>query len=268
MEAAILILFGFALGSTVASFLNVVADRVPAGGSITSPPSRCPVDGHRLKPYELVPVLSYLVQRGRCRVCASRIPLRIVVVEVIGGAVFAAIAYWYGATLDALLLAVTASFLLVIAIIDLEYKLVLNKVLLVAVPVAVVTSMLWSEAMRTPAWDFGGRQVSLLTDALVAGVAGAAFLFIPVLLTGGRGMGMGDVKLALAIGPWVGLLRLPIALMAAIVIAGLAGIILLALRISGRKDAIPFAPFLCIGTAVGLIWGESLGEWYWGLLTG
>ncbi|MDA1175174.1 MAG: prepilin peptidase [Chloroflexi bacterium] len=130
IETALIVVFAFALGASVASFLNVVADRLPAGGSLVEPPSHCPVDGHVLKPYELVPVFSYLALRGKCRVCGSRIPARVPFVEFLGGVTFAAIGWRDGVTLDALLLVVTLSFLLVITIIDLEHKLVLNKVLM------------------------------------------------------------------------------------------------------------------------------------------
>ena len=114
MELALTVVFAFALGASVASFLNVVADRQPAHNSLVSPPSHCPVDGHVLAPYELVPVFSYLLQRGRCRVCSARIPVRVWLVEIAGGAMFAAVGWHYGASLDALLLVAAFSFLWVI----------------------------------------------------------------------------------------------------------------------------------------------------------
>ena len=84
MELALTVVLGFALGSVVASFLNVVADRVPAGQSIVSPASHCPHCDHELKARELVPVLSYVIQRGRCTVCGERIPARVPLVEAFG----------------------------------------------------------------------------------------------------------------------------------------------------------------------------------------
>jgi leader peptidase (prepilin peptidase) / N-methyltransferase len=266
METALIVVFAFALGSSVASFLNVVADRLPAGGSLVEPPSHCPIDGHVLKPYELFPVFSYLALRGKCRVCGARIPMRVPLVEFIGGAAFAAIGAWYGVTLDALLLAVTFSFLLVITIIDLEHRLVLNKVLLVAVPTALVSSALWSEELRSPIWDLGIRELSLVTDAMAAGLVGFALLLLLAVLSRG-GMGGGDVKLAVAIGLWVGLRQLPMTLLVGVILGGIAAIFLILFRGSGRKSAMPFAPFLCGGTLIGLIWGETLGEWYLDLLT-
>ena len=254
MELALTVVFAFVLGASVASFLNVVADRLPAGGT---PPSHCPVDNHVLAPYELVPVFSYLFLRGRCRVCHSRIPLRVWLIEVAGGVIFAAVGWHYGASLDALLLVTAFSFLLVIAIIDLEHKLVLNKVLLAAYPLALVSAPLWSESLRDAAWDIGPRAVNQLVDSTLAGLVGFVVLLVIALVS--RGMGGGDVKLIGAIGLWVGLRQLPVALFIAVVLGGIVAIILLLIRLSGRKDAISFAQFLCIGAATSLIWGESLG---------
>lgn len=266
MELALTVVFAFALGASVASFLNVVADRLPAGESLISPPSHCPVDHHVLAWYENVPVLTYLIQRGRCRgECNARIPLRLVLVEVMGGAMFAAVGWQYGVSLDALLLVVAFSFLLVIAIIDLEHKLVLNKVLIAAYPAALVSAPLWSEDLRDAAWDIGPRAVGQVVDASAAGAVG--FLTLLVIALVSRGMGGGDVKLIGAIGLWVGLRQLPVALFIAVVFGGIVAIILLLIRRSGRKDAIPFAPFLCTGAVIALIWGETLGTWYLDLLT-
>lgn len=276
MEAAILTLFGFALGASVSSFLNVVADRLPAGGSLSHPPSRCPDDGHRLMPYELVPVFSYAVQSGRCRVCGSRIPFRVFFVELIGGVAFAAVAYAFGLTVDALLLAVAFSFLLVIAVIDLEHKLIPNKVLALAIPTAVLSSMFWSPELRTPTWEIGPRELDLLVDAVAAGLVGCAFWLLVYIVTElipytrGVGLGFGDVKFALAIGPWVGLGGLLMTYYVAIVIGGIFGIMLIIYRIASRKPAlrqvIPYGPFLCAGTAIGMVWGQELGSWYLGVL--
>lgn len=266
MELALTVIFAFALGASVASFLNVVADRLPAGGSLRHPPSHCPVDGHVLAPVELVPVFSYLLLRGRCRVCGNRIPARVLVVELIGGAMFAAVGWHYGASLDALLLVTALSFLLVIAVIDLEHKLVLNTLMLAAFPVALISAPWWSDALREPVWGVGPPQLSLLIDSTIAGVVGFVALLLLALAVP-RGTGFGDVKLMGVIGLWVGLRRLPVAYFIAAVLAGIVAIVLLLARWRNRKDTIPFAPFLCTGTAISLIWGDLIGDWYLELLT-
>ncbi len=271
MELALVLVLGFALGASVASFLNVVADRMPSGQSIVSPPSHCPVCDHELKPYELVPVFSYVVQGGRCRVCDSRIPMRVPAVEALGGLAFAFVGWRYGITLDALLVATMVSFMLVIAIIDLEHKLVLNRVLLVAAPIALVSSALWSEEVRAAVWDWGGPELAQASDAAAAGLIGVVglglFVAVTSLVLGRRSMGMGDVKLLGVLGLWLGLRGLLVAFYVAAVVGGITAIILLTLRKFGRKDEIAFAEFLSLGATVSIVWGEDMLGWYLRVLT-
>ena len=267
MAQALGIFLAALMGMAVASFLNVVADRVPRGQSIVSPPSHCPICAHELRARELVPVLSYLALRGRCGECGAPIPRRVPLAEAAGGAIFALVVWHYGATLDALLLVVAFSFLLVVAIIDLEHKLVLDKVLLVGFPVALAGAVLWSADLRDPVFTVGTRQVSALLDALAAGTLGLLILLAFAMLSKG-GMGGGDVKLTAVLGFWLGLRLLPVALMIAVVAGGIFAIFLLTTRLRRRRDAIPFAPFLCGGAAVSLVWGEAMGDWFLNLITG
>ena len=271
MEIALILALGFALGSSIASFLNVVADRVPAGQSIATPPSHCPDCGHELKPHELIPVLSYVVQRGRCRVCGSHIPMRVPAVEVLGGLAFAFVGWRYGITIDALLVATMLSFMLLIAVIDLEHKLVLNKVLLVAAPMALVSSALWSGDVRVAGWDWGGRELSQASDAVAAGVVGVLSLGLFVAVTSAvlrrRSMGIGDVKLMGVLGLWLGLRGLLVAFYVAAIVGGITAIILLTLRKFGRKDEIAFAEFLSLGATISIVWGETMLDWYLEALT-
>ena len=256
----------FAMGSSVASFLNVVADRLPQGQSLMNPPSHCPDCNHKLAAWELVPVLSYLVLRGRCRVCGSRIPLRVPAVEAVGGVLFTYLWLEYGLTWDTLLLAVVGSFLLVVTVIDLERRLVLNTVLLVALPLGLLAAPFWSVEVRDSVWTFAPLGLAQLADALAAGLAGLA-VFIVLAAAARGGMGFGDVKLAGVLGVWVGLRGLPVALMAAVVLGGLVALALLVFGRRRRKDAIPFAPFLAVGAMMALLWGETLTERYLDLIT-
>ncbi|MEX2599990.1 MAG: prepilin peptidase, partial [Dehalococcoidia bacterium] len=238
-----------------------VADRLPRGQSILRPPSHCPECGHRLAAAELVPVLSYAVLRGRCRECQSRIPLRVPLVELTGGLLGAAAVWWFGTTLDALLAGVFFAFLLLVAVIDLEHKLVLNKVLIAGLPLALVSALLWSPIVRLPALAFEPWALALLVDSALGGLVGfAVFLLFMVLSRGG--MGGGDVKLAGVLGVWLGLRVLPVALLLAVILGGLVALALLLSRSAGRKSEVPFAPFLCAGAAFGLLWGEAIGDWY------
>ncbi len=256
----------FLVGSSVASFLNVVADRVPEGKSLLAPPSHCPGCNRRLRPWELVPVFSYLALRGRCRVCGARIPVRVPLMEAAGGLLFAGLVVGYDLSVDALLLAVAGSFLLLVTVIDLERKLVLNVVLLAALPLALLAAPFWSDDLRDPVWSVSSFEVSALLDALAAGAAGlGGFVLLAVAVRGG--MGWGDVKLASVIGVWVGLRGLPVAVMVAVMVGGLVALGLLVSRRTQRRSAIPFGPFLALGAMTALLWGEELTSAYLDLVS-
>ena len=259
------VILASALGAVIASFLNVVADRIPRGQSVLGPPSHCPDCGHQLAPLELVPVFSYLALRGRCRVCRGRIPARVPMAEAAGAVLFGFAVWRYGVTADAVLAAVFFGFLLLIAIIDLEHKLVLNKVPLLALPVAFVSTLAWSPDLREPVLLLDSWYLSLVVDALAAGLAGF-LIFVTLAVLSRGGMGGGDVKLAGVVGVWLGLKLLPVALLLAVLFGGATALALLVSRSLRRKDAIPFAPFLCAGAGAGLVWGEAIGNWYLGLL--
>jgi leader peptidase (prepilin peptidase)/N-methyltransferase len=257
---------GAMLGSAVASFLNVVADRVPAGRSIVAPPSACPDCGRRLTPLDMVPVASYVALRGRCRQCGSRIPMRVLGVEIVGALLGAFVAWRYGFTVEALLVGLAFAFLLVISIVDLEHKIIPDAVLIVALPVAFASAFFWPDGTRLPASLFG-FQLNVVTDALVAGVFGFVLLLLIVIVTFGRGMGMGDVKYAFVMGIWLGVRLLPVGLYIAVILGGLIAIALWIAKLRGRKDLIPFGPYLAIGTGVAMVWGETLRTWYLDLIT-
>ncbi len=266
-EQALAAVFAFVTGTVVASFLNVVADRVPRGESIVTPPSHCPGCGRHLGPLELVPVLSYIALGGKCRVCDLRIPLRVPLVELAGGMLFAFAIWRYGATLDGVLAAFFFAFLLLVAVIDLEHQLVLNRVLLAGLPLAVASALLWSPSVRTAVISVDGRYLDLLLDSAIAGLAGfLVFLGFAVLSRGG--MGAGDVKLAGVLGVWLGLRLLPVALTLAVTLGGIIAAFLLVFRSFNRKDPIPFAPFLCTGAVLGLAWGQQITDGYLRLITG
>ena len=266
MAEALAIGFAAVLGAVIGSFLNVVADRAPAGASITSPGSHCLSCGHVLRPYELVPVLSFLALRGRCRSCGVRIGVRSPLVEAANAVLWAFAAWHYGPGIAAGLTALAFSFLLVVAVIDLEHQLVLNRVLLVSLPLALGAALAWPEAVREPLFGFSTRIAALGADALLAAAVGfGLFLALAVLSRGG--IGGGDVKLAAVLGLWVGMERLAVALLVAVVLGGVVAGVLLVLRSRGRKDTIPFAPSLCTGTALSLVWGSTIGSWYLELIT-
>ena len=255
-----LVMLAFALlGLSVGSFLNLCIDRLPLGQSITSPPSHCPACGRRVSALDLIPFFNYLWLRGACRYCHAGIPIRLPIVELVTGLAFAFL-YWnfgfdQGPELGMSM--VYASFLIVMFFIDLEHQLILNKVVYPGIMVAFAFSFLWPDAFSFLWTDLG------VVSSLIGGAVGFALLFLPYIIYP-KGMGAGDVKLALMIGLMTGFPEVFVALLLAIVGGGLLAILLLALGLKKRGEAIPFGPFLAASAMVALLWGESIYEWYTG----
>jgi leader peptidase (prepilin peptidase) / N-methyltransferase len=246
-ETAAAALFLALLGAAIGSFVNVVAYRLPRGESIVRPRSRCPGCGVQIAAYDNVPVLSWVVLSGRCRRCHGRISPQYPIVEALTGALFAAVALrtdlsaelWPGLVLMALLVTVSA--------IDIEHRIVPNRLLL---PAAATALVLW--ALVDP-----GR----LPENLIAAAAAGGFL-LAAAVAYPAGMGMGDVKLAAVMGLYLGGAVAP-ALFVAFAVGALLGVVMMILKGSAaRKHAIPFAPFLALGGIVGQLFGAGMLDWY------
>ena len=241
----------FALtGSAVGSFLNVCIDRLPLHQSIITPPSRCPVCERKVAALDMVPVFNYLWLKGKCRYCHSPIPLRIPIVELLTGVLFALLYWKYELHPELAMPLIYAGFLIIIIFIDLEHRLILNKVIYPGILVAFIFSFFWP--------DLG------VINSLIGGATGFALMFLIFIVSRG-GMGEGDVKLALMMGLMGGFPEIFIALLIALLTGGLMAILLLSLHLKKRKEAIPFGPFLAVAGMVTLLWGESLYDWYRGL---
>lgn len=260
-------------GLVVGSFLNVVIDRAPARESLLAPPSSCPFCGRRLVPQELIPVWSYLTLKGRCRTCGARIPIRVLLVEIVTGLLFAFLWHVIGPSLQLGLYTVHACILLVIMVIDLEHKLVLNVIVLPAILFALVAIPLQYLVRPTPISHYAmpylllGEPQTLSASQLsmighLAGGVSAFGVFLVIWLLAPAGMGAGDVKLAAYIGL---ILAIPNALVATFGSFVLGGVVAVGLIVSGlakRKSLIPFAPFLVVASFVELIYGDQLLHWY------
>ncbi|MBM3943956.1 MAG: prepilin peptidase [SAR202 cluster bacterium] len=246
----------FVIGASVGSFLNVVGDRLPAGLSLVSPPSHCPRCDRPLARYDMIPLVSYLVLRGRCRYCRNPIPPRVFAIELITGLLFLAIYLQYGLGLSFLVLAACVSFFVAVAIIDLEHGLIYNRMIAPALVLAVLVAPFWNE-LGLPRTFLGNEEMlGSLYNSLVAG--GAAFLiFLAIFVAYPAGMGGGDVRYAGVIGVLTGVQGTLVGLWTAMVAGGIVAIALIATRLRGRKDAIPFGPFMSAGAIVGLLWGSQ-----------
>ena len=246
MAAAAVIAF---LGGTVAgSFISVVAHRVPRGLPIAGPRSECPSCGARIAARDNIPIVSWLLLRGRCRACGTPIPATYPAVEIGLGAAFLAtvLVLWDDPTQLALGL-VFVSTLAAITLTDLERRIIPNRILLPSAIAGVAIAAI-------------GDPASLGERAVAAAAAGG--LLLAAALAYPRGMGMGDVKLAALMGIYLGDSVAP-ALLVGFLSGALVGLALILKEgAMGRKRAIPFGPFLALGGFVGLLAGGEMIDWY------
>ncbi len=264
MEITLTIIFAL-FGTAIGSFLNVCMDRLPAGKSLIYPSSRCDTCQHSLSPRDLIPVVSYLWLRGRCRYCRTRIPLRSLLVEIASGFLFAFTFWYYGISVELFIVTFYCYLFILIIVIDLEHQLILNKVIF---PASVVTLALLGINSFLPEPGLLSNIIFLPAPKILSGIIGGAigfvFLLIPMLIYS-KGMGAGDVKLAGLIGMVTGFPMVFIALFIGVFSGGIVAIMLLLLKIKGRKDAIPYGAFLGLGPIVTLFWGNDILLWYLGL---
>jgi len=253
-------------GLLIGSFLNVVVWRLPRGESLIRPASHCPNCGHPIRAYDNIPVLSWLILRGKCRDCGQPISARYPAIELGVGLFFAAIAFWAvsggipSASLPAFLIALAAYLYLgaisvALAIIDLETRRLPNVLVLPAYGVGAV--------LLTAAALLGGDAWSLVRAAIGAVALFVGYLLISLISRGG--MGLGDVKLAGVLGlflAWLGWGELAAGTFFPFLLGGLFSIVLLLARRAGRKSKIPFGPWMLMGAWVGIFWGEQVFGWY------
>ncbi len=245
------------LGLLVGSFLNVVIWRVPRGESVVAPRSQCPVCAAQLRAIDNVPVISWLVLRARCHHCGAHISLRYPLVELGCGALFAAVGAEYAESWAMPAYLVFAGALLALSVIDIEHYRLPNRIVY---PLSIVLPVLVGVAAIAD-HDLGGWG-----RALAAGAA--AFTGMLVLhLISPKGMGLGDVKLAFSLGValgWLGWVELMLGLVLGFLYGAVIGVFLIATKLRGRRDPVPFGPFLAAGAMTMVLWGAPIVDWYTG----
>jgi len=252
VSAPWLVAFGL-VGLAIGSFLSVVVHRVPRRGSVVRPRSRCPSCGAQLRARDNLPVVSYVLLRGRCRSCRTRIPALYPFLELATAALFAGAAAAFDRPYEAAVMAAFLAVLLALSVIDARHRILPNRI--VYPSITAFALLLAAGALAGEGFDLRGALVGFL------GYGGGLLL---VALVSPRGMGMGDVKLAALIGLVVGSLgagRVLVAAGVGILLGGLAAIAAL-LSGRGRKQAIPFGPFLAAGAAAAVLAGERLARLY------
>jgi leader peptidase (prepilin peptidase)/N-methyltransferase len=246
---AALAAFSLAPGLAIGSFLNVVAARVPLRRSVVRPASACMQCGTEIAARDNVPLLSYALLRGRCRHCGVRIPLVYPAVELVTALLVAGCVWRFGLSGRAGVAAFFCIVLVAISAIDLEHRIIPNRIVL---PATVLVLVVQTALAPSPEWA-------------IAAVGASGFL-LAAALAYPAGMGMGDVKLALLMGAALGR-TVPVALMVGMVAAMVPAVVLLARHGSkARKMGVPFGPFLALGSVVALFAGHELLDAYLSLL--
>jgi len=243
-EATLAGLFGAIFGS----FLNVVAYRLPRRESLVRPASRCPGCGTPVRPYDNIPVLSWLLLRGHCRSCGEGISVRYPLVEALTGALCVGAVLTHHSASGIALSVVLILLVVPAALIDLEYRIIPNRITGFGALAALAVGL---------ALDAPGEPARLIAGASAAGLLLLAALAYP------RGMGMGDVKLAGVMGLFLGSAVAP-AILLALLTGVLGGVVVMARKgvSAGRKTAVPFGPFLALGALVAVFAGHQLVHYY------
>ena len=243
--------FIFVLGLVVGSFLNVCIWRLPREESIIRPGSHCPACSTALRARDLVPVLSWIILRGRCRHCSEEISARYPAVELLTGILFLWCHLFLGLSPALVVALVFSAFMVTITFIDLDHQIILDGMLALLAGVGLILQ-LWT----------GG--VSWMNMLIGVAVGGGLLLFLAVISRGG--MGGGDVKFAAALGFWLGWPGILLGLFIGFVSGGVISLLLLLTGIRGRKDFIPFGPFIALGAWITLLYGRKILDWYLGFL--
>lgn len=243
----ILYLLIFLFGTIIGSFLNVVIYRLPRNESIVYPSSHCTKCKNELKPYDLVPIFSYIILKGRCRYCGNKISVKYPLVEIIAGLMYLVLFIYFGFSIEFLLYSFLLSLLIVISFIDIEHKIIPNKIIL--------TGLIVGAIFRVLMFNYG------VWDYVIGFVLGGGVLLLISLLSGG-GMGGGDIKLMAMIGLFIGWKLTLLTLFIAALLGAVGGIILIALKIKTRKDYIPFGPYISVACIISILYGYDLLNLY------
>lgn len=248
----VLILPAFVFGACIGSFLNVCIYRLPARQSIVTPRSACPHCQTPIRSYDNIPILSYLMLRGKCRHCGHRISPRYAVIEAVTGLGAVAVVLQFGPGVEGLCHFAFIATLIVVTFIDLDHRVIPNRITIPGIPIFFLCSL----AVPVPT----------LRDAVLGVLVGGGSLYIVgwiyEAVTGKVGMGGGDIKLLAMIGAWTGWQGVLFTIYTASAVGTVVGLGVMVLKKKNLKLAIPFGPFLSLGAIAYVFFGTAIIRWY------
>lgn len=245
-------LFAFFFGMLVGSFLNVCICRMPNDQSVVSPPSHCPHCSCQIRWYDNIPVVSYLLLRGKCRGCGAHISLQYPLVELLNGILTLLLFLRFGPTLAFAALFIFCSALVVITFIDIEHQIIPDEISLSGIVIGFVLSFF----LKGHSW------LNSLLGILLGGGSLLLVAYSYQWLTGKEGMGGGDIKLLAMMGAFLGWKAIPFIIFASSLVGSLVGVSMMLFQKKDSKLAIPFGPYLALGAVLYIFYGKPLIQWY------
>jgi leader peptidase (prepilin peptidase)/N-methyltransferase len=249
-----------AVGLIFGSFLNVCIYRLPRNQSLVLPASRCPSCDNPIRPWDNIPVLSYLILGGRCRYCGQRISLRYPLVEALNAFLYSTVIWRYGFGWDSALYCLLISALIVITFIDLDFQIIPDRITLTGIPVGLLSGsfVLPDPFLRTSALGF--------KSSLIGGASGFLFYYLiaylSIAIVKKEGMGGGDIKLMAMVGAFLGWKTVILTTFLGSVFGSIVGVAIMIGRGKAGSVQIPFGPYLALGAVISLFFGQEILTWY------
>ena len=243
----ILSIYFFIFGLIIGSFLNVVIYRLPEKESIVKPGSHCPQCNTRLKSVDLIPVVSFIINGGKCKYCGARISWQYPFVELLTAFFFLGAYLKFGLAIELFIMLILLSALIVISFIDYKYMIIPNVITYSGIIIGLLSAIFF---------DY----ITIFSSLL--GIVIPALILLAIALIFKGGMGMGDVKLASMLGAFLGTTYTLAGIFIGSLLGSIIGLLLMGLGVMDRKDRIPFGPFICFGAVIMIFFGEFLIDWY------
>ncbi len=237
----------FIYGLFIGSFLNVCIYRIPSGISIIKPHSSCGSCGHKLNFADMVPVVNYIVNKGKCRYCGSNYSVQYPLIEILNGLLYVLVYIRFGLTLNSVLYCLIISLLITISIIDLRHKIIPDGLNIIGLGLGIIYIIINKQ----------------LSDSLIGAATGLGLFLLIALIT--NAMGGGDIKLMAVLGLIFGIKGILFTTLFSFVTGAVISVILLALKIKSRKDEIPFGPFISLSALIYIFFGNEIINWYFEL---